>query len=408
MIFEYIKLSVRELLNNKLRSFLSLIGIVIGVAVVFIIFSISDIANVAITNQITGTNGSVNINYVKDRTDKFEVLNQSMNSNFGGMGSKQYVFDVNDLEDLKQIKGVEDALAVSTAYENVKVNRDTFQVAIRSAPENFMDFYEFKMVAGNSFDAYPKDERINLAIINDKILDDYLQIPAEQAIGQKIKIKNRLFTIAGVTNTPNQNLGTMIAIDQEAYDLMYSKGTIQYLSVKVKPGEDLETTSQLAVDKLNEIHGYQNTKNGYALEDLSFFIQQVTQVTGILSLVMGIIASISLLVAGIGVMNIMLVSVVERTREIGVKRAIGASKSAIRIQFIVESCLLTLIGGIIGVTIGIGVIKIALMVLNMQLPINGTYVVFALVFSITLGILFGYLPSKRAANLNIIEAIQSE
>lgn len=408
MIFEYIKLSVRELLNNKLRSFLSLIGIVIGVAVVFIIFSISDIANVAITNQITGTNGSVNINYVKDRTDKFEVLNQSMNSNFGGMGSKQYVFDVNDLEDLKQIKGVEDTLAVSTAYENVKVNRDTFQVAIRSAPENFMDFYEFKMVAGNSFDAYPKDERINLAIINDKILDDYLQIPAEQAIGQKIKIKNRLFTIAGVTNTPNQNLGTMIAIDQEAYDLMYSKGTIQYLSVKVKPGEDLETTSQLAVDKLNEIHGYQNTKNGYALEDLSFFIQQVTQVTGILSLVMGIIASISLLVAGIGVMNIMLVSVVERTREIGVKRAIGASKSAIRIQFIVESCLLTLIGGIIGVTIGIGVIKIALMVLNMQLPINGTYVVFALVFSITLGILFGYLPSKRAANLNIIEAIQSE
>ncbi|SJZ53667.1 ABC transporter permease [Anaerorhabdus furcosa] len=408
MIFEYIKLSVRELLNNKLRSFLSLIGIVIGVAVVFIIFSISDIANVAITNQITGTNGSVNINYVKDRTDKFEVLNQSMNSNFGGMGSKQYVFDLNDLEDLKQIKGVEDALAVATAYENVKVNRDTFQVAIRSAPENFMDFYEFKMVAGNSFDAYPKDERINLAIINDKILDDYLQIPAEQAIGQKIKIKNRLFTIAGVTNTPNQNLGTMIAIDQEAYDLMYSKGTIQYLSVKVKPGEDLETTSQLAVDKLNEIHGYQNTKNGYALEDLSFFIQQVTQVTGILSLVMGIIASISLLVAGIGVMNIMLVSVVERTREIGVKRAIGASKSAIRIQFIVESCLLTLIGGIIGVTIGIGVIKIALMVLNMQLPINGSYVAFALVFSITLGILFGYLPSKRAANLNIIEAIQSE
>ncbi|MEG0076283.1 ABC transporter permease [Anaerorhabdus sp.] len=408
MIFEYVKLSIKELLNNKLRSFLSLIGIVIGVAVVFIIFSISDIANVAITNQITGTNGSVNINYVKDRTDKVQVLNQSMNSNFGGAGTKQYVFDLNDLNELKLVEGVDDAIAVATSYENVKVNREAFQVAVRTAPENFMSFYEFKIIAGKAIEDYPQEERINLALVNDKLLENYLNMTPQEAIGQKIKIKNRLFTICGVTDTPNQNLGTMVAIDHEAYDLMYSKGTVQYLSVKVKDGQDLEITSAKAVDRLNEIHGYIDTKNGYALEDLSFFISQVTQVTGILSLVMGIIASISLLVAGIGVMNIMLVSVIERTREIGVKRAIGASKSAIRIQFIVESCLLTLIGGIIGVGIGIGVIKIALIVLNMQLPINVSYVIFALVFSITLGILFGYLPSKRAANLNIIEAIQSE
>ncbi|MEG0562811.1 ABC transporter permease [Anaerorhabdus sp.] len=408
MIFEYVKLSIRELLNNKLRSFLSLIGIVIGVAVVFIIFSISDIANVAITDQITGTNGSVNINYVKDKTDKMQILNSSMNSSFGGMGEKSYVFDITDLDELRKVEGVEDAIQVASATENVKVNRETFGASVRSATENFMDFYEFEMVAGLPISAYPKEEQLNLAIVNDKILEYYLNIPASEAIGQKIKIRNRLFTICGVTNTPSQQMGTLIAISHEAYDLMYSQGTIQYFSVKVSPGSDLETTSQLAVDRLNEIHGYTNTKNGYALEDLSFFVQQITQVTGILSLIMGIIASISLLVAGIGVMNIMLVSVVERTREIGVKRAIGASKGAIRIQFIVESCLLTLIGGIIGVVIGIGVIQIALVVLNMQLPINISYVIFALVFSITLGILFGYLPSKRAANLNIIEAIQSE
>ncbi|MEA4873977.1 ABC transporter permease [Anaerorhabdus sp.] len=408
MILEYIKLSVRELLNNKLRSFLSLIGIVIGVAVVFIIFSISDIANVAITNQITGSNGSVNINYVKDRTDKMEVLNSSMNSNFGGLGDKSYHYDPNDLEQLVLVNGVDDAIAVYSTTQQVKINREKLGLAVRSVSDNFMDFYGFKMIAGNPLEAYPEDERINLALINDRVLDYSLNMTPEEVIGQKIQIKNRLYTIVGVTDTPNQSLGSIVAISKDAYDLMFSRSTIQYFSVKVKSGHDLDATAQLAADRLNEIHNYTETKNGYALEDLSFIISQITQVTGILSLVMGIIASISLLVAGIGVMNIMLVSVVERTREIGVKRAIGASKGAIQFQFIVESCLLTLIGGIIGVLIGIGVIEIALMVLNMKLPINISYVIFALLFSITLGLLFGYLPSKRAANLNIIEAIQSE
>lgn len=408
MIFEYLKLSVQELINNKLRSFLSLIGIVIGVAVVFIIFSISDIANIAITNEITGSNGSVNINYVKDRTDKMEVLNSSLTSSFGGMGDKSYHYDPEDLDDLIAIEGVNDALAVYSTTQKVKLNRVPFSLGVKRISPNFMDFYQFEMIAGNPIEAYPEDERINLAVVNEGVFNYDLGITPEESIGKTISIKNRLFTIVGVTNTPTQGMSSFVAISDEAYDLMFSKSTIQYFSVKVAPGSDLNETAEIAADRLNEMHNYTNTKNGYAVEDLSFIIDQITQVTGILSLIMGIIASISLLVAGIGVMNIMLVSVVERTREIGVKRAIGASKGAVQFQFIVESCLLTLVGGIIGVIIGIGVIEIALNVLKMELPINIGYVVFALIFSITLGLLFGYLPSKRAANLNIIEAIQSE
>lgn len=408
MILEYLKLSIQELINNKLRSFLSLIGIVIGVAVVFIIFSISDIANIAITNQITGTNGSVNINYVKDRTDKMEILNTSLNSSFGGMGDRSYHYYPEDLDDLIEVEGVNDALAVYSTTQKVKLNRVPFSLQVKRISPNFMGFYEFEMVAGHPLEAYPEDERINLAVVNSSVFDYDLDMSAEEAIGQTISVKNRLFTIVGVTNTPTQGMGAFVAISEEAYDLMFSQSTIQYYSVKVAPGSDLNATAQLAADRLNEIHQYTNSKHGYAVEDLSFIIDQIKQVTGILSLIMGIIASISLLVAGIGVMNIMLVSVVERTREIGVKRAIGASKGAIQFQFIVESCLLTLIGGIIGVLIGMGVIEIALVVLKMELPVNIGYVIFALIFSITLGLLFGYLPSKRAANLNIIEAIQSE
>lgn len=408
MIWEYIKLSISELVNNKLRSFLSLIGIVIGVAVVFIIFSISDITNVAITNQITGTNGSVNINYLKDRSDQMETINQSFSSSMGGYGAKTFYYDPDDLPEVRLVEGVEDAIASYSTNQPVEVNRKKLELSIKRNADNFMSFYEFEMLAGKSIDDYPKDEQINLAIINDQVIKYYLDMTAEEAVGQKVKIKNRLFTIVGVTNTPNPNLGAMLAISDDAYDLMFARSTIQHLSVKVKPGFDLETTAQAAVDKLNVMHNYTDTKNGYALEDMSFFIDQITQVTSVLSLVMGIIASISLLVAGIGVMNIMLVSVVERTREIGVKRAIGASKGAVQFQFMVESCILTLIGGIIGILIGVGVINLALIVLNMDMPVNMNYVIFALLFSISLGVLFGFLPSKRAANLNIIEAIQSE
>ncbi len=408
MILEYIKLSLNELFNNKLRSFLSLIGIVIGVAVVFIIFSISDIANVAITNQITGNNGAININYVKDRKNAEEILSQSFGSNFGMSSSKTFYYSLADLDVLRKVEGVSDAMANYTAQAQGVLDRKKFSVTVKKNTDNFIDFFGHKVLNGKLFSEYNSKERVNLAIVSEKFVENTLKIKNEEAIGKTINIKNRVFTIVGVIDSPMKANASFVLLPTEAYELMFSDSTIGFLSVKIAPGSDLKKTSTNAVIELNKAHNYIDTKNGYVLEDLSFITNQIKQMTGILSIVMGIIASISLLVAGIGVMNIMLVSVVERTKEIGVKRAIGASKGAIQFQFMIESCLLTLLGGVFGVVIGMGVIQLALILLKMQLPINIGYVVFSLVFSLSLGLLFGYLPSKRAANLNIIEAIQSE
>lgn len=408
MIFEYIKLSINELFNNKLRTFLSLIGIVIGVAVVYVIFSISDIANIAITSQISGNNGAVNINYVNDKTNPEEVLYASFSSSEGMGQSGNYKFDAKDMEELKKLENVDDVLAHYSVSEKITIDRKSVSVNIKRNSANFIDFYSLELVAGKYFDDYPADVRQNLVIVSDKIITNQFKMNIEDAVGKTIKLKNRLFTIIGVCTSTNSNISSMMLLSDEAYDSMFSSGSIQFLSVKIHPGADINTTTKAAVAKLNELHGTADTKNGYAEEDLSLIINQIKQVTNILSIVMSIIASISLLVAGIGVMNIMLVSVVERTREIGVKRAIGASKRAIKFQFIVESSLLTLIGGLFGILIGVGIIGIALNILNMEMPINMLYIGFAVIFSITLGIIFGYLPAHRAANLNIIEAIQSE
>ncbi len=408
MIFEYLKLSINELINNKLRSFLSLIGIVIGVAVVFIIFSISDITNAAIINEISGTNGVLNIYYVKDKEDTSDIFMKSYGASRPDEKVGKYHYYPEDVEVLKEIEGISDSIANYTVSESVKVGRKSIYADIQKYTENYMDYYEFTVASGHDLGEYSKEERINLVMVNKNFVEYYLDMSLSDVVGETLRIKDRIFTIVGVMDTASLNSGATLVLPQEAYDLMYSRSSLKNISVKIEPGQDLRGNAQQAVIKLNQIRGYEDTKDGYVLEDLSFIINQVKVVTGILSLVMGVIASISLLVAGIGVMNIMLVSVVERTREIGVKRAIGASKSAIQFQFMVESCLLTFTGGVIGVLIGIGIVNVTLIALDMNMPINMNYVAFALLFSISLGILFGYLPSKRAANLNIIEAIQSE
>ncbi|MCI6271728.1 MAG: ABC transporter permease [Erysipelotrichaceae bacterium] len=408
MIFEYIKLSINELFNNKLRTFLSLIGIVIGVAVVYIIFSISDIANVAITSNVNGNNGAVNINYLNDKTNPDEVFYASLSSSEGYGSNGGYKFNLDYLEELKKIENITDVLPHYSSSQKITIDRKMVDINVKRNSDNFVSFYNLNIIYGKNINDYPENERQNLAVVSDKILKNSFKISPDKAVGKTIKLKNRLFTIAGVSSSTNSNVNTMMLISKEAYDSMFSRGTIQYASIKIAPGADIKETTKLAVDKLNELNGTLNSKNGYAEEDLSFIINQIKQITGILSIVMSVIASISLLVAGIGVMNIMLVSVVERTREIGVKRALGASKGAIQFQFIVESSLLTLLGGIFGVLIGIGVIAIALQLLKMDMPINLTYIMYAVVFSISLGVIFGFLPAKRAANLNIIEAIQSE
>lgn len=410
MILEYIKLSMRELLNNKLRTFLSLIGIVIGVAVVYVILSINEIANVAITNQIAGNGGAVNINFVKDKKNNEDIFLSSLNSSslFGDNISKNYYFSKQDPEKLLEVEGVKDAIAHYSNTGIIIFNKKKLSIPVKRDSGNYLEFYDLELTSGNKLTDYPQNQRINAALISEKYVNNFLELKTKDILGKDMQLNNRLFKIVGTYKTSGSKYDNSLIISDNAYDLMFSSNSIQYISIKAKANYDLKKVASDAVYKMNEIHNTLNTKAGYAEEDLSFIIDQIKALTGILSIVMSVIGSISLLVAGIGVMNIMLVSVIERTREIGVKRAIGASKSAIQFQFIVESSLLTLFGGIIGISIGVGIIRIALVLLKMDMPINFIYILIAILFSITLGVIFGYLPARRAANLNIIEAIQSE
>jgi putative ABC transport system permease protein len=252
---------------------------------------------------------------------------------------------------------------------------------------------------------YTETEQQQAVMIESQVVESYTEYTNDEVLGKTVFINNRIFTIVGVFENED-DLARTIIMDDSAYDTMFSSSTIENIAIKTDPAYDaVEVGDQvgLALDAK-----YQHSSGSYQAEDLSMILGTITSMTDILSIVMSLIAGISLLVAGIGVMNIMFVSVVERTREIGVKRALGASKQAIQVQFIVEAALLTFIGGIIGLIAGIAIMQIALNILNITMGVSLVYVVVAIVFSLALGVIFGYLPARRAAELNIIEAIATE
>jgi len=407
MILEYIKLSFQDLINNKLRSFLSLIGIVIGVAVVYAIFSIADITEYAITQQLTGGNGVVTLQFTED-TEESNSMAAQMRALMSQGGKLEYRFTSSDLEELLAIEGIQDSIGNYSARATVSFEQnEPFTSTITRYTSNYIDFYSYTLSTGYDLLEFSKSERMSLVLVDTSFVSNNTDYTFAEIIGKHIKLNNRVFIIVGVIQTESSSMGmsSTILLDESAYDSIFSQGTMQTISIKVDPTYDLDIVSAQASAYLNNKYG---TEDNYEVQDLSFLISQITSVTGILSTVMAIIALVSLVVAGIGVMNIMFVSVIERTREIGVKRALGASKNAIRFQFIIEACTLTFIGGMLGVALGIGIVQLALFLLNFAMPINLTYVLYAIVFSISLGIAFGYLPAQRAANLNIIQAIATE
>jgi len=401
MLIEYFKLALEELRENKLRSALSLIGIVIGVMVVYIIFAISDAVDVAITQEIMGDAGGISVTYVPEEDEEiFDFIGQVISDVDG------YYYKEEDPEYiLNNVEGVVAAYTNYTASPSMSIENQRVSASVKREDDNFSQFYTYDLIAGTSLSSYNSEEVQQAILIEKQIIESYTKFTPSEALGKKIYMNNRIFTIVGVFENSDDLAKTAI-IDDGAYDTMFSAATIENIAIKTDPNYDAVTVGDqvgLALDAK-----YQHEKGSYKAEDLSMILNTITSMTDILSIVMSLIAAISLLVAGIGVMNIMFASVVERTREIGVKRAIGASKQAIQVQFIVEAALLTFIGGTIGLLLGVSIMQVALSVLKITMAVSMTYVIVALVFSLVLGIVFGYLPARRAADLNIIEAIATE
>ncbi|MHB9781996.1 ABC transporter permease [Streptococcus sp. 10F2] len=417
------KFAIASIRSHKMRSFLTMLGIIIGVSAVVLIMAFGDGMNKAFTKSLASSQQNVQINYspIKSKdgsgiVSSQEVLEAENELMEGGLPPQPEVAE-NQIADLLNIPGVTKYLISNSASATVSYESKNVKGAtLTGISDSYFESQKYQVLAGRNF-VVADYEQFARVVLLDKTLANKLFDNPENALNQLIKIQGNNYRIMGVFDYdkndftaqyqyPNGQLlmtNTQLAAE-------FSVPEIQFIVIGV---EDVDRSLEIGAAAARRLTQLVRPGQGeYQVLDIAEQLANIQQQVGIMQLVIGSIAGISLLVGGIGVMNIMLVSVTERTREIGLRKALGATRRNILTQFLVESVVLTLIGGFIGLALSYGVVFLIGDSLNAAFGgppvISMQSVVGSTLFSITIGVIFGLLPANKASKLNPIEALRYE
>ncbi len=395
MIFENIKLACTSLVSNKMRTFLSLLGIVIGIS------SVMTIANLG--NSLTEeTNSMFSEMGVNNITLYASTRDTKVTSNF----------DLYFGEDIMaNISAVESVVPMNSGNYEVKVGSETSRPSVVGTLPDYEDVTGMVLESGEFFTDEDNFAKKSVAVLGNSIATDLF--PAGDAVGRTIKVNSGaemyLFEIIGVLEQKdallNLSFDNNLFIPLNTYN--HKLTSMDYIStyvLSVSTNYDVLEVEETLESYVESVVGEDN----FTTFSPASIAETFSELTGTMSLVIGAIAAISLLVGGIGIMNIMLVSVTERIKEIGIRKALGATPGNILGQFLVESVMLTFLGGIIGVGLGTWLSGIASGWLDMTLAPNYVFTAGALAFSIGIGVFFGIYPAWRAAKLDPIDALNHE
>ncbi len=417
-MLENFRSAIRGIWTHKLRSFLTMLGIIIGIAAI-----------IAIVSTIEGTNEQIKANLIGSGSNlvKIELCQESWPYEMEYNGIPQGVGMITD-EVLESIEGIENVVSASR-YVSRNVYSDIFYKNssmtggyVRGVDLNYINTCGYIMKSGRDFIDSDFSNFRKVCIIDDTLEKSLLQ--GDKSIGSIIEIKGDTFTVIGVCTMPSTfepTINTMddyytyvntdggnLFIPYSDWPIAYMYDEPQNIAIHVKSTDDMTSVGKTAADILNNSISPSDTSIKYKAQDLLEQATELQQLSKSTNSMLIWIAAISLLVGGIGVMNIMLVSVTERTGEIGLKKAIGARKGKILGQFLTEAAMLTSIGGILGVVAGITLAEIISAVSETPVAISVPAAILAVAFSMVIGIVFGMLPSYQAANLNPIDALRHE
>ena len=416
-MFENIGLSFQGIWAHKMRSFLTMLGIIIGIAAI-----------IAIVSTINGTNEQIKQNLIGSGNNAVEVSlfqdDWQYEMQYNGIPEGVPVLTEKDREKILGFDEVE-AAAFYHRRNSPSVFRGSTSLNggnLMGTDNNYLKVYGYTVREGRSFSQEDLTGYKKVVLLDDQAAKTLF--PSENPLGKTLEIQGEPFVVIGVavqsssfqpvinsiedyyTYMGNETSGNLY-IPYTCWPILFQYDEPQNVVVRAISTDDMTQAGKKTADYLNEqVKNSNNIK--YKSSDLLEQAKNLQELSSSTNQMLIWIASISLLVGGIGVMNIMLVSVTERTREIGLKKALGAPKSRILGQFLTEAAVLTSLGGLLGVLAGIGLAHLVSRMAEIPIAISFPAAGIAVVFSMLIGIIFGILPSVKAANLNPIDALRHE
>jgi len=402
-----LKIALRALRTNKMRSFLTMLGIIIGIAAVIAMMAIGAGARYVISQQIASIGSNIIL-----------VLPGSTTS--GGLRTGSGGAQTLTSDDVKAI--VNECPSVDMAAPTIRSsglavygNMNWSTVIMGTTPEFFV-IREWSLASGRSIEQQDVDGAAKVCLLGQTVAENLFG--SADPVGKIIRLKKVPFTVIGLLERKGQSPqgqdqddAIFVPLRTAQRNLVRSQfpNSVGAVMVKARSEELLGKAEEEVQSLLNQRHRITNSKEpDYSTRNLSEILAVAEQSSKAMSLLLGVVASISLVVGGIGIMNIMLVSVTERTREIGIRMAIGARRNDILLQFLTEAVLLTMIGGLTGIILGSVGATIVSTLLSWPTLISVESITLAFVFSAMVGIFFGFYPARKAASLNPIDALRYE
>ena len=394
MIYQSFKMAVKAIAGNKMRSFLTILGVVIGVVAIVVLVSIGQGANSSVVESIEGMGTN--------------LITANINAR------RMNPIDLDSLNELAQNEAISYVAPIASVSGTVKAGTTTYDDGVvQGTTPGYESIRNWTVAEGRFLQQPDIDNRSFVAVIGSEAATE--MYGTTHAVGETFSLNGYTITVVGVLEAVGSSASgsndNQILIPFTLAQRLSNQTSISSFYVSAASSSQVEQAQAAVESYLEKAFENYNTRSfgtQYSVFNQTEMLSTLNETTNTLTLMLGGIAAISLLVGGIGIMNIMLVSVSERTREIGIRKAIGAARGNILMQFLIESLVVSLMGGLLGLAISVVAVKALAPVLQMTLTIPVNVAWMAIAFSVFIGVVFGMYPANKASKLRPIEALHYE